>query len=324
VKHGKLARTGPRKRRSLRLCLLSLPLLGILGAADAGGADEAEPAADLRREFTLRNGFVRGYVRIPSMPSGPKPAILQPLLDEERLLERGFAVVRFHTNWAAFRALAAAIPPQVPSKRPPSPDTAVGKLLLASPRPGVIGRSYFTLIAIDAASSIPTVLDHLEALPEIDPRRIGIAGSSTTGFVALEALLHDTRLSAAVVRVACGDYHAFLKSSSLALAGEKRWLPQGELVLDADYDAKLSAREPIRFPGAYPPRAVLMLNGALDPIVPADCAVHTAQALEKSYAGAGVAERFRFVLYGDRGHDLGPVAAGEILRWWERWLGGGD
>jgi dipeptidyl aminopeptidase/acylaminoacyl peptidase len=193
--------------------------------------------------------------------------------------------------------------------------------MLAAPRPGIVGRNYFGLISVEARKIVPAVLDHLEGVAEIDSRRIAIAGSSTHGFVALEALAREPRLAVAAVRVACGDYHEFLKSSSLALAGDERWLVDGELSLDEEYEVSLRKQEPIRFADRFPPRPLLLLNGEEDEAVPARCARETARVFARAYERRGIPGRLRFVLYEGRGHDLGPDVNDEILAWWERWLG---
>jgi pimeloyl-ACP methyl ester carboxylesterase len=248
-------------------------------------------------------------------------------------------VARFRSHWEVFRREGTEEGDAADGERfrsegteagdaadgepPAPPPDRVGAWMLAAPRPGIVGRNYFALIGATASSIVPRVVDLLAALPEVDPDRIAIAGSSTHGFVALEALRGEPRLAAGVVRVACADYRRFLRSSSLALNDDPRWLTDGELVLDADYAAELAAREPIGFAADYPPRPVLMLNGARDPAVPEACARRSAEAFRDAYRAAGVPERFRFVLYPDAGHDLGPRAADEVLAWWERWLLGG-
>lgn len=275
------------------------------------------------REFSLQGGFITGTLAIPTLPRGPKPAVIQPVVDPEQLLARGIVVVRYQVNWKVLGALAkesGAAPPPPPAPEDPAPEMSVGKWLLAAPRPGLVGSGYFGLIAASARRTLPAVMDHLESVSDIDPKRIAIAGSSTTGFVALEAFVFEPRLAAAAVRVACGDYHEFLRSSSLALAGDERWLVDGKLVLDPGYEARLRDQEPIRFADRLPPRPLLLLNGAEDPAVPVACARETARVFERAYARRGLPERFRFVLYEGQGHDLGPDAQREILAWWDRWL----
>jgi dienelactone hydrolase len=261
-------------------------------------------------------------VKIPVRPRGPKPVVLRPLVEDERLLERGIGVVTYSVSW---EQMAPEAKQRAKDARPAESETkteakSVGRWLLAASRPGLVGRDYFALIGGEASWAIPRVVDYLATLPDVDPARVAIGGSSTTGFVALEALRAEPRLAAAVVRVACGDYHAFLRDSSLALNGDARWLEDGRVVLDADYEKTLQEREPIRFPETFPPRPLLMLNGARDQAIPQACARETARVLGDAYARAGAAERFRFVLFPERGHDLGPEADPLILAWWERWL----
>lgn len=242
------------------------------------------------------------------------------------LLAHGFVVAQYHFDWAEFARLTGAPAASLPPPAPPAPaaqgqpDTRVGAWLLASPRPGIVGRSYFQLIGASASGSVPAVLDVIARQPEVDPQRIAIAGSSTFGFVALEALQRDARLAAGVVRVACGDYLTFLRSSTLALANDPRWLPQGRLPLDPDYEAELRARQPVDHAQAYPPRPLLLLAGRHDPVMPFACVERTAAALAQAYAEAGVAERFQLEDFSQQGHQLGPQADELALRWLERWL----
>jgi predicted esterase len=260
-------------------------------------------------------------LRIPHAPGGRKPVVVSPFVDEELLLARGFAVATWSFDWEEAARLAGVPVPEKPDAPPPPEprETRVGAWLLASPRPGVIGRSYFQLVSA-SAELVPTVVDLLERQSDLDPQRIAIMGSSTFGFVALQALQRDPRLAAGVVRVACGDYLDFLRSSSLALADDPRWLPDGRMELDADYAAELHAHEPIAHADAFPPRPLLLLAGRSDPVMPYACVEHTADAFTDAYTRSGVAERFRLETFSEEGHHLGAEADALALRWLERWL----
>lgn len=278
-------------------------------------AEPWPPPGVVIRQVALQKGFLKLEIAFPLEPAGLRPVVIGSLGNDRLLLERGIAVVSFQNDWGAVVDLLPASAIEEPANEQP-----VGKGPLASPRPGVIGRGYFALVGLAARNSIPAIVDHLLSIPEIDPARIAIAGSSTRGFIALEALSLEPRLSAAAVRVACGDYHEFLRSSSLALAGDERWLEDGALVLEPDYEEELRAREPIRYAERLPPRPLLLLAGGHDSVIPRTCTLATALALARAYTERGVPGRFRFVLDPDAGHDLGAEAQREALRWWERWL----
>jgi dienelactone hydrolase len=305
-----------------RLAARALAALALSGcAAGAPPLAVAQPSAPAPgvevREVALQGGFLHVALKIPHAPPGRKPVIIGALADEASLLADGFAIARLRHDWSVLGGLHEKGAEAGSGAAEPD---RVGQWMLAAPRPGLVGRDYFAVIGVHAHESIPAAVDWLETQPDVDPRRIAIAGSSTNGFVALEALEAEPRLAGGVIRSACGDYHAFLRSSSLALADDPRWLPDGRLVLDPDYEKMLDAREPIRFTDALPPRPLLMLNGTEDRAVPFACAERTAEVLRAAYARAGAADRFRFVTYSGAGHDLGADARVEALRWWERWL----
>jgi len=272
----------------------------------------------------LANGWISVSLARPPVGRGPFPVVISPIVPDEKLLERGFAVARFHTNWESLAPLAK--PGPAASTKPATPpgetagSTTVGKWLLTAPRPGIVGRAYFDIITMDAEKSLPSVVDWLRTQPDVDPDRIALTGSSTSGFVALQAMAVEPRIAVGVVRVACGDYMTFLASSSLALNDDPRWLPDGRLVLDPDYAVEIATREPIRRADRFPPRPLLLMAGVRDKAIPIACVENTATRFESAYEAAGAADRFRYVAYAEGGHDLSEDANAEILPWLERWL----
>jgi len=264
----------------------------------------APPAAP-EDEVSLEGGFLTVHVAVPSGPGGRKPAVIAPPGDHEALLAAGIVAVSYRVHWEFLRALA---PPE-----PPATENRVGVWLLASPTPKTIGKSYLTFVAYDANEAIPKVLDYLATLPDVDPARTGIGGTSTSGFVALQAIAADRRLIGAVVVSACGDYHRFLHLSNLAMNGHP-------LDLDPAYDAWLRTQEPIRHPESLVHAALLMVNGAEDRAVPLSCAEATARTLQRAYVRRRLARRFRFVVVPSVGHVLGPRATDATMAWWRRVL----
>lgn len=260
-------------------------------------------------EASLENGFVTIRVTVPpGEPPGPRPAVISLLGAEEALLDAGLAVVTYSLHWELLWGLAP--PPPPPSAR------TVGVWLLAAPTPQTVGQGYFALIASNAGM-VPRVVDYLATLSDVDATRIGIAGTSTNGFVAIEATAREPRLAAALVVAAAGDYRCFLEHSSLAMNG-------APLDLAPAYERDLVEREPIAHPEHLLHAAVLMVNGTTDHAVPARCARPTADALAKAYDAAGVPDRFRFVLVEGAGHnDLGARVRAEGVPWLQRWLAPG-
>lgn len=261
------------------------------------------------RLLSLKNGFLEVRIEAPDTPSGPKPTVLS-LVDalSAPLLEAGFTVVSYRLHWE--RLGLGPPPPSGPP--PPAPSKQVGKWLLASPSADVIGKGYLQLIDGNARGVVPDVLRAIAKDPDVDRRRLGIVGFSTNGFQALQAASLNRRLRVAVALAACGDYHTFLRDSSLAMEGQP-------LTLAPDYDRWLRSVEPVRHPQRLVHAALLMVNGRKDLPIPLACAERTAWALRAAYAAAGRSDRFRFVVI-DQGHMMGPVGQDETMRWLRQWL----
>jgi dienelactone hydrolase len=203
--------------------------------------------------------------------------------------------------------------PTPPSPVPPG--TGVGKWVLASPSAATLGRDYLRGVVRTADGAIPRIIDYLVSVPEVDPARIAMVGVSTHGFIALEAAARDPRLRVAVVLAACGDYHGFLRHSSMGMEGRP-------LELAPRYDAWLRAHEVIGRPARLLHAAVLMVNRDGDPIIPVECAAATARVLRLAYDRAGIPERFRYVVLPGREHGIASGEVDETLAWLERWLRG--
>lgn len=327
----------PRMLRS-RLVLAAALLAGCAagrGTAPVDPPGDPPPAVE-RREWRIENGFVGITLEIPREPPGPKPAVIAFLDGRERLHEAGWVTVQYQIHWETLSGLApkqdAPAAPPAPAESPPAGSQPVpgvpaagaaaapptpaprmwGKWLLASPARETVGKGYFELIDLQASYVIPRVLDALAGVPEVDGSRLAVVGTSTTGFVALQAA-RDRRLRAAVSLVASGDYPCFLERSTLAMDGEP-------LVLDPAYRRFLLARDPARHPRRLVHAAVLMVNGREDAAIPYACAQVTAERFAAAFARAGVPERLRVVVQ-DGGHNLGPEASFEALAWLHRWIG---
>lgn len=256
------------------------------------------------REVQLDDDFVTLRLHVPPTAAPRKPVVIVTTGDRTRLLRQGFLVATYRINWELRN-------PQPPP--PPPAEQAVGKWVLASPSADVLGQEYLRSIAVRANEAIPKMIDYLVTVPEVDPTRIGITGSSTNGFVALQAAARDRRIRAAVVLSACGDYHHFLRWSSMGMDG-------APLALAPRYDAWLRAQEVVRHPARVVHAAVLMVNRNGDAVIPFGCADRTAAALAPAYRRAGASDRFRFVVIDSDRHGLDERDATEADAWLDRWL----
>jgi hypothetical protein len=258
------------------------------------------------REVSLENGGVAVRLEIPSAPAGPKPAIFANLNEAPAMRADGVVVVTYTINWMLLK--------DAPPPPPKDADAQAGKWVLASSSPGTIGKQYLEQIAYTATRVIPRIIDYLEAQPEIDGSRLAITGASTTGFVALQALAADRRLDLATVAAACGDYHRFMRYSSMGTEG-------APLRLDPAYDRWLREQEVIEHPRRVVHAALLMVNRTQDALVPIACADETDRVLARAYAASGRRDRYRYVRITDaEGHGLGPRESEENIAWLRRWL----
>lgn len=290
-----------------RSLVLVVALLAGCGAAQSG--EPSAPVASsttsyLVKETDLVNGAVGVRLDIPLQPAGPKPAVIALLGDTHAVVAAGFVAVTFNVRWGLLRM----------GQPTPSPaEQTVGKWVLASPSADVIGERYLHEIASTAEMYVPAVLDWLATQPDVDPARIAMVGSSTNGFVTLQAVAADRRLVAAVAIAACGDYHRFLQFSEMGMAGKP-------LQLAPAYADFVRRQEIIHHPERVTHAAVLMMNRASDPLIPISCADETARVLTEAYARAGTPQRFRFMRMDGEGHGMGAPEIDATMAWLKEWL----
>lgn len=257
-----------------------------------------------RRAVGLENGLITLQIVIPFGSDDPKPTVIGlPEMDEE-LVEAGMASLSYRIDWTTRQGAPRPMEPFPPG---------AGRWFLASPSPVRLGERWARSIASVADVAVPRIVDYLETLPNVDRERIVIAGSSTAGFVALQALANDERLAGAIAIGACGDYHAFLRDSPIGMAG-------GALALDAPYDAWLTSQEIVRRPERIVPAPLLLVNRIDDPVVPIACADATSRALAPAYAAAGEPDRFRQMRLPGATHGLGPEERAAVKAFLTRWL----
>jgi hypothetical protein len=268
---------------------------------------KAPPVVEYRvKETRLFDGAVFVHLEIPPEPTGAKPTVLTLLGDTAPVLACGFNAVTYRVNWDRLHGPA---PAPLPTDRP------AGKWVLASPSAAVLGERYLRHIGREGGEIVPAILDWLETLPEVDGRSFGMVGVSTNGFATLQAVAADRRITAAVAVAACGEYHIFLRDSSMGMAGKP-------LALDPAYEEWLRGQEIVRRPESLTHAALLMQNRIGDELIPIACADATASALEKAYARAGAMARFRYERSEEQGHGIDWDERRRAIGWLKRWLSG--
>lgn len=150
-------------------------------------------------------------------------------------------------------------------------------------------------------------LDYLTSRPEVDPRRIGCVGLSLGGLRTAYLIAADERIQAACaigwMTVFAEQLRNHLRNHTwmVYIPGLYRWL-------DLPDAAALFA-----------PGALLVQQCARDSLYPLAGMKAAAEKLQKIYAKAGLAERFRATFY-DVPHSFGPDMQEEAFHWLERWL----
>ena len=127
-----------------------------------------------------------------------------------------------------------------------------------------------------AASDVSTLATWLQAQPEVDPDKLGVAGISLGAIVTHLAMGRDPRLNAGVAIVGGGDLKEISQLSVLA----KLFLQvRNTIDPSALGDAELREADPLYHVVINRPRHVLMIQGARDEVIPRHAATELWEAL---------------------------------------------
>src|SRR5262249_40912040 len=154
------------RRRPALAALAAMVLAGCTLAAPPPPAPAPVESEFRVRDANLGNG-ITVRLEIPPAAAPPMPAVIAQIAERAELRAAGMIAVSY-ADWR-------------PAPSPPPSTEAVGKLVLASPSAGVLGREYLRNVVRTATDTIPRVVDYLTTVPEIDPHRLGITGASTNG-----------------------------------------------------------------------------------------------------------------------------------------------
>lgn len=149
-------------------------------------------------------------------------------------------------------------------------------------------------------------VDYLLSRADVDPQRIGAAGLSGGGLRTAHLVAADPRVKAAVVAgwmtVFAQQLRTHIRHTWMA------WTPGLYRQLDLPDAAALHA-----------PGALLVQQCKRDTLYPLAAMEAAVEKLQRIYAKAGLAERFRGTFY-DEPHSFKVPAQEEAFDWFDRWL----
>lgn len=171
-------------------------------------------------------------------------------------------------------------------------------------------------VVVDSACDVSKIIDFLESREDVIAERIGIMGVSMGGFISVLSATIDKRLRSIVSIIGGANYKAlfakteflnfipFKKTSLKRLHKETR-----ELIMEY---------EPIDKAERFFPKAILLLNGDLDNIVPRECAEKLYDALKPHYKTA--LEKLVFKVYKNTYHWFTPEMSENTIEWFRTTL----
>jgi cephalosporin-C deacetylase-like acetyl esterase len=157
----------------------------------------------------------------------------------------------------------------------------------------------FTTLSVMVAESL-AALDVLAARPEVDAARLGITGTSGGGWSSIFATALDERIRAAAIVCIVNTHRGQIRA-----ARGTGW--DGAVCLCNQLPALAAAGSVSEIMALAAPRALLQVNALDDPPFPIEGARAVAHGLERLYAAAGAATRYRYVEV-PGGHGLGEAA----------------
>ena len=188
----------------------------------------------------------------------------------------------------------------------------------------------------DTVWDVLRLIDYLETRDDIDPKRIGLFGVSKGGIEAYLAAAVDPRIAVAVPCIAVESFRWATENNSwqsrigtvqtafdAAAKDSGIAQPDGEFVhtfysrvapgLDREFDG------PTMVP-LIAPRALLAINGELDPRTPKGGLDLCANAARAAYRAAGAEEKFSLRIQPNTAHKVLPESLVLAREWFVRWL----
>jgi dienelactone hydrolase len=180
------------------------------------------------------------------------------------------------------------------------------------------------------------LLDYLQTRDDVDPKRIGMLGTSMGGIETWLAGAVDDRVAVAVPAIGVQSFRWSLENE--AWQGRANTIKAAHDAAAKDLaEAKVNARVCRELwgkviPGIlddfdcpsmlrlFAPRPLLILNGERDPNCPLGGARVAIASAEKAYQDAGTSDHLKVDVASGVGHTVTPAQHREALDWFEHWL----
>jgi dienelactone hydrolase len=188
----------------------------------------------------------------------------------------------------------------------------------------------------DTVWDVLRLLDYLETRDDVDPQRIGLIGFSKGGMETYLAAAVDHRIAVAVPMIGVQSFRWALDNNAwqsrvgtIQPAIDQAARDEGKSEINTDFVRHFYDRVvpgiADRFDGPQilpliAPRPLLVINGDSDSLTPVPGLMEVVENTKTAYARANAADKFKFTLQPNTGHDVTPGAFREVIAWLEQWL----
>ena len=188
----------------------------------------------------------------------------------------------------------------------------------------------------DTAWDVIRLVDYLETRDDIDPKRIGIFGTSKGGIEAYLAAAVEPRLAVVVPCIAVESFRWAAENNSwqsrigtVQAAFDAAAKDSGVAKPDGDFVhtfySKIAPGIDREFDGPamvplIAPRPLLSINGDMDPRTPMPGLQIAAEATRAAYKAAGAEDKFVLHIQPNTAHQIRPESKVLARQWFVRWL----
>lgn len=171
--------------------------------------------------------------------------------------------------------------------------------------------TFFTIVT-DTAKDICQVVDSLETRPTVDSNRIGLMGVSMGGFVTLVATTLEKRIRASASVIGAANFPLFVERMvSLKVLPFK----EKPMIKPDEETRKLyKTYDPLNNPEKFPPTALFLIGGSLDPFIPREGITELYEALKPHYGAHQ--HQLKMKLY-EVAHAYTSEMETEVIRWFK-------